>query len=380
MPCTETFCNGRKLQIFDFLSDPTFLVPYAIVQAVVLLLLIRYIDLYEREPMPILGLMALWGAVAAPALVLALRERLIEILPTGNSIREAMSAALVEEPIKGVALLSALFLSYAVARRYGELEFEGVTDGVVYGVAVGLGFAFTENIFYLVQQESILKGFETFSQRADFVGLTMLGHGVYTGVFGAGLGLATWEKSWLGRIGFPILGLGVGIFMHAVHNGLSAAGLPAATRGVDFLFFLLFIGGMVMWLRYQRHVIGVELQAEVEDGLITEKERDTVWNYRKRARSYIDLARAQKFHDLRLTKLLHAELVDLAFQKWRHPMLTADPRPMLDKRRVGIRKLREALSEDPIEPAAAPAAPKPKRRQKQAAGRKPKATQMKGKQ
>ena len=48
----------------DLLSATNVFV-FALIQTVVFLLLIRFLDLYEREPLSILALLALWGAVGA---------------------------------------------------------------------------------------------------------------------------------------------------------------------------------------------------------------------------------------------------------------------------------------------------------------------------
>ena len=46
----------------DVLGLPYFFFTYALLQAVVFLLLIRFLDLYEREPLGVLALMFAWGA------------------------------------------------------------------------------------------------------------------------------------------------------------------------------------------------------------------------------------------------------------------------------------------------------------------------------
>ena len=61
----------------------------------------------------------------------------------------ALTAPLVEETSKGIALVIVFALSYPIARRFGVRMFNGVTNGIVYGAAVGLGFSFAEDIFYL---------------------------------------------------------------------------------------------------------------------------------------------------------------------------------------------------------------------------------------
>ena len=52
----------------EALSNPGFLVTYALIQSGVFLLLIRFLDLYEREPLSVL---AAWGATGAVAISLS---------------------------------------------------------------------------------------------------------------------------------------------------------------------------------------------------------------------------------------------------------------------------------------------------------------------
>ena len=133
------------------LLDPAFYFVYAFLQAAIFLLVIRFLDLYEREPLAALAIVALWGALAATA-----------ISAVGNGIvfgvlNEDLALALgpdLRAPRrgdgKGLALVAAFALSTWASRRYGWLEFEGVTDGIVYGAAVGLGFALVEDLFYFL--------------------------------------------------------------------------------------------------------------------------------------------------------------------------------------------------------------------------------------
>lgn len=49
----------------DMLFTPDFYLVFALVQSILSLLSIRFLDLYEREPLCILAPIALWGAVWA---------------------------------------------------------------------------------------------------------------------------------------------------------------------------------------------------------------------------------------------------------------------------------------------------------------------------
>ena len=198
---------------------------FALIQAIVFLVLIRFLDLYEREPLTVLAIMAAWGATGAVALSLAGNGIVLGLLPqmVDETFGPAIAAPLVEEVAKGLALVIAFCLSWWAARRFGFLEFEGLTDGIVYGAAVGLGFAFTEDLLYLMNvanEQGLEAGLSEYASRVDFFGVGQLGHAIYAAAFGAGLGLATWGRSWRAWLGFPLLGLAGAMMMHAVHNGL----------------------------------------------------------------------------------------------------------------------------------------------------------------
>jgi protease PrsW len=328
----------------------------ALLQSAVFLLLIRFLDLYEREPLSVLAVMAAWGAVGAGLLSSAGNEAVAALLPSRleAALGSAISGPLVEECAKGLALVVAFLLSHWAFERFGFLEFEGATDGIVYGAAVGLGFAFTEDLLYLWNYTSALgpdTGLKAYLGRVDFFGVGQLYHPVYTGAFGVGLGLATWSRSWRGRIGFPILGLAAAILMHAVHNGLvnlvlvvrygleetaawrgrmgfvpadlaermqaTADAAAAITRLVDYAFVMVFFVAVFLWLLYQRRIIRLELEEEANRGLISHEELELVPHYWRRSARYWTLLWEGKLEQWRLIRRVHNELVDLAFFKWR---------------------------------------------------------------
>ncbi len=110
-----------------------FLVTYAVVQTIVFLLLIRLTDLYEREPVSVLALMALWGAVGATAISAAGNAVLDGVLPPDVDyvFGRAIYAPIIEELAKGVALVVFVVVSLRARGRFGIPHFEGITDGIV---------------------------------------------------------------------------------------------------------------------------------------------------------------------------------------------------------------------------------------------------------
>jgi protease PrsW len=361
----------------ETLTHPAFLVTFALIQAVVFLLLIRFLDLYEREPLSVLAIMATWGATGAVALSLVGNGIVLGLLPptVGETFGPAIAAPLVEELAKGLALVIAFYLSWWAARRFGFLELEGLTDGIVYGAAVGLGFAFTEDLLYLLNvanERGLEAGLSEYASRVDFFGVGQLGHAVYTAAFGAGLGLATWSRSWRGRLGFPLLGLVAAMLMHAVHNGLPSFALAwryglenaaaamagrslpgdlfaqmqataewanTASKVADYAFVAVFVALAVLWLLYQRRVIRDELEEEARGGFLHHEEWELMFRYRDRSKWYWQLLWEGELERWRLLRRIHNELVDLAFLKRRLRRAGGD-QGQIERRRKRIAYLR----------------------------------------
>lgn len=328
--------------------------------AVGFLALVRFLDLYEREPISVILLMVLWGAVFATSLSvvgnITVGAIVGAIAPDVELLYgAAISAPLVEEIAKGVALVVAFYVSYRIARRFGTLEFEGVTDGIVYGAAVGIGFTLVEDMLYFwnnVSAGGIEAGAATYALRTGFLGIEQFGgHAIYTGIFGAGLGLATWSRGWVGKVGWPALGLALAMFLHAVNNGLISFALVsrygfentvlafsdpqrlapdlltqmdstalftlALLRVFGFLYIILFFVAIALWLRHQRQVIRFELSEEANNAFITPEEADIMPRFFRRSRWYWQLLKAGQIEQWKLVRRVHNELADLAFLKWR---------------------------------------------------------------
>ena len=331
----------------DILGSPSFLITFAALQVVVFLALVRLIDPYEQEPFSVLGLMAAWGAVGATALSATLNGPVKD--PLSEAVRTVFGAAIaapvVEELAKGIALVVVFVASAWAHRRFGTNALRGLTDGIVYGAAVGLGFAFTEDIHYLVTSHDVDQGFTEFATRQGFLGAGMLLHAIYTAAFGACLGVAVWARRWISRILLGLGGLLIAMALHAVNNGLvqylfvQRYGLDRVARitrrgswarvdpdllvmgntlvdvinGVVVAGFLI---GILLWLRHQRKVIRDELPSEVEAGLIDYRDWELVPHYVQRLRWYWTLIQVGELERCRVARRLHVELANLALLKW----------------------------------------------------------------
>jgi RsiW-degrading membrane proteinase PrsW (M82 family) len=117
-------------------------------------------------------------------------------------------AGLVEETAKAVVLFAAI---------YHWDEFDEPLDGVVYGVAVSLGFATLENVLYIAQaQNGVDRGFTIVWQRALF---SVPAHALFGGAMGYYAGKTKFDRSnpnalWRDRV----LCLLVPILFHGAYN------------------------------------------------------------------------------------------------------------------------------------------------------------------
>ena len=224
--------------------------------ALVFVSIILWLDRNEREPWRLLLVAFLWGALATPLTINTTQRLLIKGLETHPVVIDQVSEVLrlndqnyvqkvnlekavvneiVSSVIKGIytirigpfleefakgLVLFAIFL-------FLPHEFDGILDGLIYGALVGLGFAMVENARYLYEGQfgfqdenlAVEAFWRVVDRRIFFHGLT--GHAMYTGLIGAGLGLArTAKREWLRRLS-PPTGFALAVIAHMMWNSLN---------------------------------------------------------------------------------------------------------------------------------------------------------------
>jgi hypothetical protein len=191
-------------------------------------------------------------------------------------------------------------------RRTGVIEFAGVMDGIVYGAAVGFGFAIAEDLLYGLQY-----GLETFVVRRIFGGFA---HASFTSLTGIGIGLIPWVQNRALKVILPLLGLSGAILLHATFN-LTATLLGPFAYLFVFLVVLTYIVVIIVWLYIERRTIRDELQEEVQAGAITLQEYAILPSYFRRKAYYVGLVFTGKLREWRRARKLHHAAVDLALAK-----------------------------------------------------------------
>jgi protease PrsW len=230
---------------------------FAIVPMGLYLWAVWVMDRYDREPIGLLLLNFAWGALGAVFFGIAFSVLASSALATSQFHDAIFVAPITEEITKGI------FLLWTVRDR----RFDNITDGVVYGMAIGLGFGMTENFLYFLGASTAGEWVFLVVVRTLF---TALMHAMATGILGAFIGYTKFGAPSV-RIPLRVLGLLLAIFMHFFWNFSVSINNPAAAGlGLVFIVFSLVAIVIVMQLSLlaENKLIIRELSEEAEQGLI----------------------------------------------------------------------------------------------------------------
>jgi RsiW-degrading membrane proteinase PrsW (M82 family) len=230
-----------------------------------------FVDRYDPEPWWALLGVFMWGALFATGMSLVINTVLGGLF--GSAFGTVVSAPFFEELTKGLAIVGmVVFL---------KREFDGVVDGIIYGIFVGIGFAATENVIYYT------RAYDSFANSGAgniFVlrgVLTPWLHPFFTAMTGVGFGIAREHGSSWGKVVFPFFGFCVAVFMHAWWNGM-ATFFP---RGVVINLILGVLMGLtffvvILVLVYRKgQTIKKFLEDEVLIGTISQEEFVLITSY-----------------------------------------------------------------------------------------------------
>lgn len=283
-----------------------------------------WLDRYEKEPLWLMGLAFIWGAI--PAIIMALIAEIGLVIPLALLSPETdltvVSTVLIAPPVEELIKAFPLLLMFVFFRR----EFDGLMDGLLYGALVGFGFAMTENFLYFLsayQSGGFGSLFVTIFLRTIVFGMM---HALWTSMLGLGLGIARYATNTAWLVLPPVLGLATGIALHMVHN-------YGATHGGWFVVLMAFsyFSGCTFWLGLvfyagfrEAEWIREELRDEVASGLLTEAQALASFRYRARvANRWAGMMEHGMGHTLQLGKLysLSAKLAMKKRQLTIHPQV-----------------------------------------------------------
>ncbi|MBC9796200.1 PrsW family intramembrane metalloprotease [Sinomicrobium weinanense] len=183
------------------------------VAAVIIYIYIK--DKYEKEPLRLLFFSFVLGAVASIIIttIISMVYQTMLPLPDNYNIWQQFIKAFL------VVGLTEEFSKYVIVRYFAQPNkaFNEPFDGIVYAVMVSMGFAATENIFYVLEggyEVALLRAFTAVPAHATF--------GVLMGYF---MGKAKFSRN------KAVLNL-CGLFLAAIFHG-----------AYDFFLFINFIPG-----------------------------------------------------------------------------------------------------------------------------------------
>jgi RsiW-degrading membrane proteinase PrsW (M82 family) len=318
-----------------------------------------WLDRRERESPWLFLFMFLWGGLIATSLALPINNYIIadigQWIAKNPWVRDQLgkdaalllgapiAGPLVEEICKGLGILLIFFLLRA--------EFDNMRDGFIYGAVVGTGFNWLETPLYIAH------GYAQFGDApwelqlgARFALFGLAGHALYSGLFGAFVGLARQTRKMPIRIGAPILGLILAMLAHAINNLMPlivtlfeySQGKPPDSNSppddyglleawamaslLDLTVFLPFVALMLFLLwrsgLWEMEVIRQELKDEPAE-----------------------LVTPQEYQDILQQGLFQTRRIDLSDLKWSNALVNAQHELAFRKRR---------LREDGVDPETDP--------------------------
>ena len=255
----------------------------AVLPMVVYLLIIWRFDRYDREPLGLVLKNYLWGALGAiffaiigSTILSAGLSSLITNKADLNNAETILIAPFVEEITKGIFLLITL----------SNKRFDNMTDGIVYGGAIGLGFGMTENFLYFIAYGHNLQEWLTIVIIRTLFSAVM--HCVATATFGAFIGYAKF-KGIAYKVTFPVIGLAIAMFIHFAWN-FSVSFQSTALLGFVFMFFTVIIFAITFSVSVwsEKRIIYQELLSEAIDGLIPIEHLEALTSSKRNRFGWVD--------------------------------------------------------------------------------------------
>ena len=229
----------------------------AIIPMSIYLFLIWRLDRYEREPFGKVVKHFLWGAIGAVIFGLIISSFLLfstKLFISSISINSFIAAVIIAPFAEEIVKSAYLFNTYR--KNY----FDNLTDGLVYGGAIGLGFGMTENLMYFSMYNDTFTQWITIVITRSIFSAVM--HAIATATVGAFLAKAKFSDR-SKKPKYTIMGLGLAMLFHAIWN-FSLSFEFTYLIGILFMiilissFFIIFYSS----LRNENIIIQKELESE----------------------------------------------------------------------------------------------------------------------
>jgi protease PrsW len=349
-------------------------IPLAALASLVPIAIIWWLDRNERESIWLYLCAVLWGMFIATGLAIPANHGILSAISNwlrlnpevaeyfGKNapliIGAPIAGPLVEEVTKGLGIVLLFWLL--------RDEFDNMRDGFVYGALVGVGFNMLETPLYVANglaQYGFAPWGIQFGGRFALFGLA--GHALFSGLFGAFLGLARQtDKTWL-KFAAPVFGLTLAILSHAINNALGlmliviarSMGQPLndADPTGDLPFHVMWIASTIKSIIIFLPFLGILLAALIRSGQWERKVMREQLNSEPQdvvaATEYAQIAQQRALGQRRIAgvsnvvsdRIVNAQN-EIAFRKQRLLAKRVDPEtdPLIAGWRAEIRSLRGA--------------------------------------
>ena len=317
---------------------------------------VQLMQRYRRMPFRILLSGFGWGALVGvglgtmlPLLYSTLTDPLLGATRL-VAIIEGFESPVFEELAKGVGVL---FIA-VVARRWVT----DVVSGLVVGASVGLGFNFTESVFYMATPGMGGAMYQHWLRQV--VGI-MMSHVAFSALLGAGIGAARQMRDPRARFVAVGCGLLTAISAHYFYNSLisvlprmlrvsepvfAMVVLPLLVLLLAGVFFCMYMVLLRRGLRHQSDALADELRHEADSGhdAITAAEVHVLLNPARRFRARVDAFRRDGPPAYRQLSRLYQAQLDLGQCRWHQARQDPDQADVdLAQLRRRIRRIRLRL-------------------------------------
>jgi RsiW-degrading membrane proteinase PrsW (M82 family) len=283
---------------------------------------IYWLDRYEKEPLLLLVAAFLWGAVISAGVSFILNTLfgagvyyITGSEGAANFSVSSIIAPIIEELAKGFAVLMILLVL--------RTEFDSILDGIIYGAVTALGFAATENAYYIFSMGFQISGWAGLWELA-FIRIILVGwqHPFYTAFIGIGFGIARMNKSALAKLSAPLGGLFLAIFTHSLHNTLAPLLAYQGTFGglifastIDWLGWGLMLLFIIILINKEKKLLQIHLQEEVKYNLITKNQLNMILSYSARIMLRMRILGSDLPGGIKALKTLNQQAGELAHKK-----------------------------------------------------------------
>ncbi len=295
---------------------------WAVIPAIVLLIAIWWLDRYEKEPLRLIGLALIFGAVLAPLAAYGLEKAFdISTSFTAQTLVQkfqlGVGTPLVEELMRGLAILAVFLLV--------RWEIDDLLDGIVYGAVVGVGFGAAAN-FVSIWSTHALPGVDNTPSLYGSM-ITGFNHMFYGAAIGLAIAAAR-KASMPWVLGAAVVGIGAAFLFHVLHDylpwwvstdtsGPDSTALRRVITQIPNYFGVFILGLIALWtIGRERTIVARYLRDEVDRGTVTPDEYATVTNSFRRSGALMMALLSRGQRAWRLQRQLLALEAELAFRKY----------------------------------------------------------------